>query len=110
MRTPKKPIELCGQTLKPGELILAMVGSANRDAKHFPDGDRFDITRNPNPHIAFGHGIHSCLGAALSRMEAKIALADLLERFPKIERASDEPWEPRQALHVHGPTRLPVRY
>ena len=110
MRTPKEPIELYGQTLKPGELILAMVGSANRDAKHFPDGDRFDITRNPNPHIAFGHGIHSCLGAALSRMEAKIALADLLERFPKIERASDEPWEPRKALHVHGPTRLPVRY
>ena len=110
MRTPKEPIELHGQTLKPGELILAMVGSANRDSKQFPNADRFDISRNPNPHIAFGHGIHSCLGAALSRMEAKIAISDLLERFPKIERANDEPWEPRKALHVHGPTRLDVRF
>ena len=110
MRTPRQPIELHGQNLAPGELILAMVGSANRDSKQFADADRFDIGRNPNPHIAFGHGIHSCLGAALSRMEAKIAVADLLERFPKIERATDEPWEPRNALHVHGPTRLPVRY
>jgi cytochrome P450 len=110
MRTPKEPIELHGQTLTPGELILAMVGSANRDPKQFPNADRFDITRSPNPHIAFGHGIHSCLGAALSRMEAKIAIADLLERFPKIERANDEPWEPRKALHVHGPTRLDVRF
>jgi cytochrome P450 len=110
MRTPKEPIELHGQSLKPGELILAMVGSANRDPKQFQNADRFDITRNPNPHIAFGHGIHSCLGAALSRMEAKIAVADLLERCPNIERASDEPWEPRKALHVHGPTRLPVRW
>jgi cytochrome P450 len=110
MRTPKERIELHGQSLKPGELILAVVGSANRDPKEFPDADRFDITRTPNPHIAFGHGIHSCLGAALSRMEARIALGDILERFPNLERASDEPWEPRKALHVHGPTRLPVRY
>jgi cytochrome P450 len=110
MRTPKEPIDLCGQTMKPGELILAMVGSANRDPKQFPDADRFDIMRTPNPHIAFGHGIHSCLGAALSRMEAKIALGDILERFPNLERASDEPWEPRKALHVHGPTRLQVRH
>ena len=110
MRTPKGPIELHGQSLKPGELILAMVGSANRDPKQFPDADRFDITRAPNPHIAFGHGIHSCLGAALSRMEARIALGDILERFPKLERASGEPWEPRKALHVHGPASLSVRY
>ena len=109
MRTPKEPIELHGQTLKPGELILAMVGSANRDPKQFADADRFDVTRNPNPHIAFGHGIHSCLGAALARMEAKIALGDILGRFPNLERASDEPWEPRKALHVHGPASLPVQ-
>jgi cytochrome P450 len=108
MRTPREPIELHGQTLKPGELILAMIGSANRDPKQFADADRFDITRNPNPHVAFGHGIHSCLGAALSRMEAKIAIADLLERFPAIKRSDDDPWEPRKALHVHGPARLRV--
>jgi len=110
MRTPKQPIELHGQKLEPGELILAMVGSANRDPKQFPEACRFDITRNPNPHIAFGHGIHSCLGAALARMEARIAVGDLLERFPNIELASSEPWEPRKALIVHGPARLPVRW
>jgi cytochrome P450 len=108
MRTPREPIELHGETLKPGELILAMIGSANRDPKQFADADRFDIARNPNPHVAFGHGIHSCLGAALSRMEAKIAIADLLERFPAINRSDDDPWEPRKALHVHGPARLRV--
>ena len=108
MRTPREPIELHGQTLKPGELILAMIGSANRDPRQFADADRFDITRHPNPHIAFGHGIHSCLGAALSRTEAKIAVADLLERFPAIRRSDESAWEPRKALHVHGPARLHV--
>lgn len=110
MRTPKEPITIHGETINPGELILAMIGSANRDPKQFPDADRFDITRNPNPHVAFGHGIHSCLGAALSRMEARLAVADLLEHCPNLERANDEPWEPRKALHVHGPTSLPVRW
>jgi cytochrome P450 len=87
-----------------------MIGSANRDHAQFPDAARFDIARDPNPHIAFGHGIHFCLGAALSRMEARIALSDLLARMRRFELASDEPWEPRKALHVHGPTRLPIRF
>ena len=87
-----------------------MVGSANRDPNQFPDAERFDITRNPNPHVAFGHGIHFCLGAALARLEARVALMDLVERLDGIELASDEPWEPRQALHVHGPSRLPIRF
>jgi cytochrome P450 len=85
-----------------------MIGSANRDARQFAGADRFDITRDPNPHIAFGQGIHSCLGAALSRLEARIALTDLLQR--DFALASDEPWEPRKALHVHGPSRLPLRF
>jgi cytochrome P450 len=70
---------------------------------------KFDITRHPNPHIAFGHGIHSCLGAALARMESRIALSELLARVQSMEFASDEPWQPRKALHVHGPARLPIR-
>jgi cytochrome P450 len=86
-----------------------MIGSANRDPRQFPDPHRFDITRDPNPHVAFGHGLHFCLGAALSRMEAKIALTAILERFSTIELASDEPWQPRRALHVHGPDTLPLR-
>lgn len=110
MRTPAREIRLSGQTLSPGQLILAVIGSANRDSGHFERGEEFDITREPNPHIAFGHGIHFCLGAALAKMEARIALGDLLERLTGLERADDQPWEPRKALHVHGPTRLPIRF
>jgi cytochrome P450 len=64
----------------------------------------------PNPHVAFGHGIHFCLGAPLSRLEARIALADLLQRVQGIELAGDQPWEPRKALHIHGSARLPIRF
>ncbi len=110
MRTPTQVIQLSGQTLSPGQLILAVIGSANRDSKQFDRSEEFDITRDPNPHIAFGHGIHFCLGAALARMEARIALSDLLERLADLERLSNGPWEPRRALNVHGPTNLPVRF
>jgi cytochrome P450 len=110
MRTPRGPIEMGGQTLRAGELVLAMVGSANRDEQAFQGADRFDITRDPNPHLAFGHGIHFCMGAALSRLEARVALTDLLGRLDGLELAEPGPWEPRRALHVHGPTRLPVRF
>jgi len=110
MRTPTREVELHGQMLKPGELVLAMLGSANRDGRQFPDAERFDVSREPNAHLAFGYGAHFCLGAALSRMEARIALTDLLGRLKNLRRASDEPWEPRKALHVHGPSRLPVRF
>ena len=110
MRTPKRDTEMHGHIIPAGQLVLAMIGSANRDPKQFPDADKFDITRHPNPHIAFGHGIHSCLGAALARMESRIALSELLARFQSLEFASDTPWQPRKALHVHGPTHLPIRF
>jgi len=86
------------------------MGSANRDPRCFPEPGRFDIARDPNPHLAFGHGIHFCLGAALSRLEARVALGDLLGRFPRWERPGDTAWNPRQALHVHGPASLPIRF
>jgi cytochrome P450 len=109
MRTPRRDIKIHGKKIEAGKLVLAVIGSANRDPGIFKDSDRFDIRRNPNPHIAFGHGIHSCLGAALARMEARIALGDFFARVKHFERASNEPWEPRKALHVHGPARLPIR-
>ena len=99
-----------GQVIPAGKLVFPMIGSANRDPKQFRDADRFDIARDPNPHIAFGHGIHACVGAPLARLEARIALADFLERVKEFELPSDEPWEPRKALHVHGPSRLPIRF
>src|SRR6266567_1187426 len=70
------------------------------------DGGR----RDPNPHVAFGHGIHFCLGAALARLEARIALSDLLSRFESFEYAGDEPWQPREGLITYGPASLPIRF
>jgi cytochrome P450 len=99
-----------GQVIPAGKLVLAVIGSANRDPSQFSDGGHFDITRDPNPHLAFGHGIHACLGAPLARLEARIALADFLERVKEFELASAGPWEPRKALHVLGPSRLPLRF
>jgi len=109
-RATKRDVEMHGQVIPAGKLVLPMIGSANRDSRQFPDAGRFDIARDPNPHIAFGHGIHACLGAPLARLEARIALADFLERVKGFELANDEPWEPRKALHVHGPSRLPIRF
>ncbi|HZR82944.1 MAG TPA: cytochrome P450 [Candidatus Binatia bacterium] len=109
-RSTREAVDLDGHAIPAGKLVLPVIGSANRDPLRFADPDRFDVARDPNPHVAFGHGIHFCLGAPLSRLEAKVALADLLERLHELELASDDPWEPRKALHVHGPARLPIRF
>ena len=109
-RATTRDVELDGVTIPAGKLVLPMIGAANRDPKQFPDAGRFDIAREPNPHLAFGHGIHFCLGAPLSRLEARIALTHFLERIQRFEMASDQPWEPRKALHVHGPAALPIRF
>lgn len=108
-RQTTRDVALHGRTIPANSFVLVMVGSANRDTTHLADAHRFDITRTPNPHIAFGHGIHFCLGAALARLEGRIALTHLLDELADIRLAADAPWEPRQALHVHGPARLPVR-
>lgn len=109
-RVARCQVKLHGQVIPAGSLVLAMIGSANRDPQQFPDADRFDIGREPNPHIAFGHGMHFCLGAALSRLEARIALTEFLERVKEFRLAGAEPWEPRKGSHVHGPSRLPIRF
>jgi cytochrome P450 len=109
-RATRRAVELHGQAIPAGALVLAMIGSANHDPRQFRDAGRFDIGRDPNAHLAFGHGIHSCLGAPLARLEARIALTEFLERVKGFERADAELWEPRKALHVHGPSRLPIRF
>jgi cytochrome P450 len=108
-RATRREIAVDGQTIPAGKLVFPMIGSANRDSKQFPDAERFDVSRSPNQHLAFGHGVHACLGAPLARKETHIALTDFLERIEHFEFAGDGPWEPRAALHVHGPTRLPLR-
>jgi len=110
LRSPRRNVTVHGQEMPAGALVLPMMGSANRDARQFEAPERFDIAREPNAHVAFGHGIHFCLGAALSRMEARIALGHLLERFQSFQMATSEPWQPRRALHVHGPASLRIRF
>jgi cytochrome P450 len=109
-RQTTRDVALHNRTIPADSFVLLMVGSANRDPARIADPDRFDVTRDPNPHVGFGHGIHFCLGAALARLEARVALGDLLDRLDEVELASKDPWEPREALHVHGPARLPIRF
>jgi cytochrome P450 len=109
-RATTREVELHGQKIPAGKLVLPIVGSANRDPRQFAAADRFDIARDPNPHVAFGHGVHFCLGAALSRLEVRTVLPILLERLKGLELVSNEPWEPRKALNIHGPSRLMIRF
>jgi hypothetical protein len=80
-------IELGGQLIRRGDVVLGCVGAANRDPAQFDNPERFDITRQNNKHLSFGQGIHYCIGATLARMEAQIAVGTLLRRFPKIRPA-----------------------
>jgi cytochrome P450 len=107
-RTTTATVELSSQVIPAGEPVIAWIGSANRDARQFPDPDRFDIQRSPNRHLAFGHGIHFCLGAPLARLEARIALGELCKRFAKITRMREVPLEPQPSTIVYGVKHLPV--
>jgi cytochrome P450 len=88
-RTATADTEIGGVEIKKGQKIAALLGSANRDDKHFKDADLMDITRDPNPHIGFGAGIHFCLGGPLARLEMGIALPKLIKAFPNMQIASD---------------------
>ncbi|MGR6855450.1 cytochrome P450 [Bacillus halotolerans] len=92
-RIAKRDTEIGGQQMKEGDMVLAFVASANRDEAKFDRAHKFDIHRHPNPHIAFGHGIHFCLGAPLARLEAAIALTALTQTFSHMEPVSITPIE-----------------
>jgi cytochrome P450 len=109
-RVTRQEVELHGYAIPAGKVILAMMGAANRDPKQFSEPERFEITRDPNPHIAFGHGVHFCLGAALARLEARVALDYLLKNIKHFELAGSKSWEPRKGLHVHGPVKLLLKF
>ncbi len=81
--------EVAGVTVNPGEFVMQLIGAANRDPSVFPDPSRFDVTRGATNHIAFGYGIHFCLGAPLARLEGQIALRSLTQRFPKLRLESN---------------------
>ena len=84
-RTAKEPAEVAGISLERGDKVAALLGAANRDPAVFADPDRFDASRDPNPHLAFGAGIHFCIGAPLARLELEISVRTMLARFPDLE-------------------------
>ncbi len=102
-------LELEGKSIRAGQLVAQMLGAANRDPAQFPDPDRFDITRQPNRHIAFGYGIHFCVGAPLARLEASIAFNTLLRRLPELRLGSDV-IEWRKEIVFRGLKSLPVLF
>ena len=93
-----------GTTIPAGAAVVPLIHAANHDPREFPDPDRFDIDRHPNNHLAFGHGVHFCLGANLARLETRIALTVLVQRNPGLRLAVD-----RSALEVE-PLPLWLRY
>jgi cytochrome P450 len=108
-RIPSEDITIGGRTIPKGAMVMPFLGAADRDPAQFPDPDRLDITRADNRHIAFGMGIHFCLGAPLARMEGQIAINTLLARLPKLALATDRP-QFRQSLTLRGLQVLPVSF
>ncbi|HLZ38878.1 MAG TPA: cytochrome P450 [Mycobacteriales bacterium] len=92
-------VELRGVVVRRHDLVVAMVGAADRDPEVFPRPDEFDVGRTDNRRLAFGHGTHFCLGEPLARLEAQIALPALLRRFPHLALRADRPrWRPSPLL------------
>ena len=107
-RQATRDVELAGVKIPEGATVIPLLGSANRDDAQFPDAERFDVSRNTQGHLAFGLGIHFCLGASLARLEARIALEELLPRFVAFERL-DPNVQYVDSYLVRGPQRLPLR-
>jgi cytochrome P450 len=107
-RTTTREVDIAGSTIPRGATVAALLGSANRDPRAFPNPDRFDPDRDATEHLTFGHGVHYCLGAALARIEARVALDELVRAAPRLQLA-DTP-ERVSSLVFRGPTNLPLRY
>ena len=105
-----EPVEIGGVTIPAREWVLCATSSANRDPDRFGDPDRLNVGRDAGGHVAFGHGIHYCLGAPLARLEGEVAFGALFDRFPGLALAADPAtlrWRPSSL--IHGLESLPVR-
>jgi pimeloyl-[acyl-carrier protein] synthase len=107
-RIPSTDVTIGGRTIPKGAMVMPFIGAADRDPAYFPHPDRLDLARADNRHIAFGLGIHFCLGAPLARVEGQIAIGTLVRRLPKLALDVDQP-EYRQSLTLRGLKALPVR-
>jgi cytochrome P450 len=108
-RTVTTDVEMYGQTLRAGDRAVLLVGSANRDARVFPDPDRFDIYRDTSEMLSFGYGIHFCLGAALARLEGRIALEEVQARFPDYEIDTNR-LRRIHSVNVRGFAAMPIEF
>ncbi|MCP2248225.1 cytochrome P450 family protein [Lentzea aerocolonigenes] len=109
-RYTAEPVELGGVTIPADELVMVSLIAANRDPEKYENADQLDVTRSAQGHVAFGHGIHFCLGAPLARLEFDVALTQLLARFPKLELAAEpETLVWRDSTLIRGLHTLPVR-
>jgi len=108
MRTATRDVELRGRNIREGDRVVIWNPSANRDEEVFNDPYRFDITRYPNDHIAFGYGEHFCLGANLARLEMRVMLEELMRRLPDLQPAG--PVERLRSNLVAGIKHLPVTF
>lgn len=109
-RITKRDMEISGVTIPEGQLVLAMLASANRDDSEFPNPDKFDIDRDTKKHLAFGRGVHVCLGAPLARIEGQEIIKELLAKFPNLKldaRVEGLTW--RKDVALRGLTSLPLQ-
>ncbi|HVX31094.1 MAG TPA: cytochrome P450, partial [Nitrolancea sp.] len=108
-RVARDVIEVGGQTIEPGQGISLLFGSANRDERQFPDPDELDLARKPNRHLTFAHGPHFCLGSAIARAEAQIAVQTIVQRCAGLELVSDDAgW--LEGFSFRGLQQLRVRF
>lgn len=109
-RMTTQEVEIAGSTIPAGAVVMPLFASANRDERQFEDPDRFDVTRNADGHLAFGFGIHFCLGAALARLEARVALEALLFDLPRFVLADNGRVERINSIFLRGPKALPLAF
>ncbi|VWX61866.1 Cytochrome [Burkholderiales bacterium 8X] len=110
MRAAAEDMVIGGVDVAKGDRVMLLMAAANRDPAQFADPERLDIARNPNPHLAFGHGIHFCLGAPLARLEVEIGLLEMTRRYPKLELAGPVTYSPRVLSRaVESPLTLRIR-
>jgi len=108
MRLALSDTEIAGEKVPAGSLVLALLGSANRDESRYEDADRFDMDREKKANVAFGHGIHFCLGAALARAEARIALEELVPHVNRVTVTREPVWN--YSMTIRGPMSCRMRF
>lgn len=109
-RKATRDVSLRGQLIRAGQQVLVFNASGNRDETVFANPDHFDLARSPNRHLSFGHGIHYCLGAGLGRLETRIAIGALLQRFAGLRLHERKPAEPLPSVVLYGLRCLPVQW